>query len=553
MSNRRVSSDRPRWSQESGASEEQEEVLVFNGNRMLQPFREPVNAPIGKDAQKEAGFARFLRKHSSPSHQRVTAGGRIVPMEQRPPAFTLPTQPSGIRLNGEPAPSSPPQPFPYLTPTIPGNASADVMTPTSPIAFGPGFTLPPVSAYPFGLVSPLVYPIPLQYGQTLAMLGLPPSATDSPLDAQISEQAHAEMQLHTAIASFEDYDRQLKSLDRHRAMQDRPDPFHFDQRKAIVDLRGQTRQQIAYWSAQIGLDPKTIKPESTTSTLNVRAASYVPMVHQQIASTSRDSFESYAQNNGQPDFVVDNVRRPIPIVAPTVKAETSPPKVNAEVDEWGVQTGPAPPEIQRQQTEMVKQMNGLSPLKSAELISFASAIVSPECTNGFKPVRKMNFDDTDWPVNPGRPSPVDEAFWRSQLDAMRQPKGTVTEVKMHDGTVMEVKGIDLQHPPSAELDSFERDYWGPKTVDVDSGKFSVTNLNKIRYVRAANLMLKLILRSNPKPSDENVNGNGYIAQETVRYVIVAKSCTWLIFAVPTPNCKTSRVKTLQHTPNHAPP
>ncbi|KAJ5496859.1 hypothetical protein N7463_008846 [Penicillium fimorum] len=34
----------------------------------------------------DAGFAQFLKKHTSPKHQRVTAGGRIVPMEPpRPP------------------------------------------------------------------------------------------------------------------------------------------------------------------------------------------------------------------------------------------------------------------------------------------------------------------------------------------------------------------------------------------------------------------------------------------------------------------------------------
>ncbi|KAL9624112.1 MAG: hypothetical protein Q9160_001634 [Pyrenula sp. 1 TL-2023] len=31
------------------------------------------------------GFAKFLKRHSSPTHQRVTAGGRIVPMEATPP------------------------------------------------------------------------------------------------------------------------------------------------------------------------------------------------------------------------------------------------------------------------------------------------------------------------------------------------------------------------------------------------------------------------------------------------------------------------------------
>ncbi|KAJ5120451.1 uncharacterized protein N7515_009839 [Penicillium bovifimosum] len=33
-------------------------------------------------AQKEDGFAQFLKRHASPTHQRVTAGGRIIPMEQ---------------------------------------------------------------------------------------------------------------------------------------------------------------------------------------------------------------------------------------------------------------------------------------------------------------------------------------------------------------------------------------------------------------------------------------------------------------------------------------
>lgn len=37
-------------------------------------------APAVTFAPSEAGFAQFLKEHSSPKHQRVTAGGRIVPM-----------------------------------------------------------------------------------------------------------------------------------------------------------------------------------------------------------------------------------------------------------------------------------------------------------------------------------------------------------------------------------------------------------------------------------------------------------------------------------------
>ncbi|KAL9110196.1 MAG: hypothetical protein Q9227_005257 [Pyrenula ochraceoflavens] len=41
-------------------------------------------------ASVDPGFASFLKKHSSPTHQRVTAGGRIVPMEKPgPPKFQI--------------------------------------------------------------------------------------------------------------------------------------------------------------------------------------------------------------------------------------------------------------------------------------------------------------------------------------------------------------------------------------------------------------------------------------------------------------------------------
>ena len=93
MSTRRTVSDRPRgWSHESSSS--QEELIVYRGNRSAKggPERQPTVPPTGDLAQQDKGFARFLEKHSSPTHQRVTAGGRIVPMEQRPrpPPFALP-------------------------------------------------------------------------------------------------------------------------------------------------------------------------------------------------------------------------------------------------------------------------------------------------------------------------------------------------------------------------------------------------------------------------------------------------------------------------------
>lgn len=65
------------------------DLLVFQGNRVTHPGRQP-KLPPPVERQKDEGFVKFLKKHSSPTHNRVTAGGRIVPMEPRsPPIFAL--------------------------------------------------------------------------------------------------------------------------------------------------------------------------------------------------------------------------------------------------------------------------------------------------------------------------------------------------------------------------------------------------------------------------------------------------------------------------------
>lgn len=42
------------------------------------PVRQPRNAPQNNLAEADSGFAKFLKEHTSPRHQRVTAGGRVV-------------------------------------------------------------------------------------------------------------------------------------------------------------------------------------------------------------------------------------------------------------------------------------------------------------------------------------------------------------------------------------------------------------------------------------------------------------------------------------------
>lgn len=65
--------------------------ILFARREGIHPYGQPRNAPAGARAQSDEGFARFLKQHASPTHQRVTAGGRIVPMESSsaPPQFNL--------------------------------------------------------------------------------------------------------------------------------------------------------------------------------------------------------------------------------------------------------------------------------------------------------------------------------------------------------------------------------------------------------------------------------------------------------------------------------
>lgn len=78
-----------------------------SGTHFKRPSRQPHDPPQGVFAQSDSGFERFLKEHSSPRHQRVTAAGRIVPMKQLAPApmIKLPVNQestmSGVQVHDE--------------------------------------------------------------------------------------------------------------------------------------------------------------------------------------------------------------------------------------------------------------------------------------------------------------------------------------------------------------------------------------------------------------------------------------------------------------------
>jgi hypothetical protein len=128
---------------------------------------EPIPAPTGSRAQKSEGFQRFYKAVVSPTHVRVTAGGRIVPNLRGPPSptskrstkDTLPLDGLGVADNtnsskqahtpitmvmGQPLPAL----MPHMLPGFrPGQQQLYPGLPFIPMAFGSqfpgGYAFPP--------------------------------------------------------------------------------------------------------------------------------------------------------------------------------------------------------------------------------------------------------------------------------------------------------------------------------------------------------------------------------------------------------------------------
>jgi hypothetical protein len=69
--------DRGRPSSGSGSARTQRPT-TSSEESFQYPVRQPRNAPQNNLAEADSGFAKFLKEHTSPRHQRVTAGGRVV-------------------------------------------------------------------------------------------------------------------------------------------------------------------------------------------------------------------------------------------------------------------------------------------------------------------------------------------------------------------------------------------------------------------------------------------------------------------------------------------
>ena len=304
----------------------------------VHPIRQPHFAPpIPREplTTVDKGFARFLKKHASPTHQRVTAGGRIVPMEPRavPPVFPLETgstthENSGVAdgkpenyvfqanqmaaygyysLNG--LPSMPAAHFPgrLMSPTLspiptggvtmPAGASVDynacltspVFSPMMyPTDMSPTFPQDQLALPASHMICPGYMPVAAPVGQTcgpylmphtVPMPWLPSEQTvaaqaNPPLDGPLS-LSHLVAQ---ATKNFDMLDAQLKEHDRFRAMRDY-DRSLSEQRRVIVEKRSNAKDLMDRLraAAEVGSPSKGLESATlTTHGWNVNAPSYVP-------------------------------------------------------------------------------------------------------------------------------------------------------------------------------------------------------------------------------------------------------------------------------------
>ncbi|KIV93852.1 hypothetical protein PV10_05036 [Exophiala mesophila] len=593
MLSRRTVSDQPRnWSRESGSS--QEEYIVYVGNRVTQPERQPVNAPSDNLAQKNKGFARFLQKHSSPTHQRVTAGGRIVPMEQRPrpPVFSLPpNETTTLDLPHEKATDEAHdlcqkevedkgssdvqatfgtivQPhFHSVAETLDGKPgpglgagldlqilpSPDPLSPLSPNPTQPsGFPLLQAPSMfsgqsfdAYGLPTPPLYPAPVMTlnsvmnttGAPYCMPGYTVTAhpyaemygfaNAQPVVDNQNSYLYCHQMLLSAVARFEELDKQLKSLDRHRAMT-KLEPNLKEQRVMVVQQRAEAKQTITHWERCLAnATPLALEPPGLqqSKVLNVQAPAYVPLaspvksIMPMSASTSNDpkaeSFHSSVHvNKAAP--------KRIPIVPPTAppppQCQASPPadhesvkatESKPEVDEWGVRKGRPPPHIEREQTRMLeailrenkKSSQGSQPNSAcsvAPVISASSSFHARSSENLPQPVPDDDdMDNAEWlRPNPGRAPPLVEAYYERQLDAMRLPEGWVADIELPDGNVTRVPGRNLQRPPSFEMDEFESQYWTKRPVLTKDVTKRFVRLHDMRHVQSSDMAHSTVSFSN---------------------------------------------------------
>ncbi|RMD43612.1 hypothetical protein DV735_g1560, partial [Chaetothyriales sp. CBS 134920] len=514
VTSRRSSAYRPRgWS--SASFDTSDDNGLFSSSNtssadMAKPERQPTRAPTEQLAEKDVGFAKFLKKHSSPTHNRVTAGGRIVPMEKREPQprFQLPDsdRPStknDVNTTGNTSfgrlrtPSAEPQRS--LNGQLPGhspgegdaglsnfpeaqmNAISYSQMPDSGGYFAP--QLPYLALQPSMLYAG--YGGSFTDWQNLAMLN---TTGGTYADVQLQSVYSIGQMVQDAEALFNNLDRQLRLIDRHRAMISH-DPNLAAQRMAVVQQRAEAKEQIHRLKVQL-------------QTEQSRSPYFNPM--------------AFASPMPPPFVPVTATAMPPPVASPaSTTASTIRPSAPKEkplftgAKRKAIPIVPPPPPSPTQ-AEPCKKANPVSITKaklpqrysagashSNESILKCNPVLQQSCGNhdaksqkfeardraGQGQDKRNQRDNCLVKSDAGREQangllvrqPEDvEAIYELQLDAMRLPEGVNVLIPLSNGARVSVPGSSLGKPQSSQMSDFEREYWSRKP------KFTTMMLEKLK-------------------------------------------------------------------------
>ncbi len=156
----------------------------------------------------------------------------------------------------------------------------------------------------------------------------------------------------------------------------------------------------------------------------------------------------------------------VPVETKSSKASTSPQE--SPVDEWGARIGAAPPELERQQSDMLESMvseqtkSGMS-TSPPTAWNCCPSVSPPDGSTGKVSSGDSSEREGSWDsVHPGPAPPEREAEWEQYFDAMRKESGVKTTVTLATGKKIEVEGQNLKQPAFVEMDEFQKDYWQRK-------------------------------------------------------------------------------------------
>jgi hypothetical protein len=196
--------------------------------------------------------------------------------------------------------------------------------------------------------------------------------------------------------------------------------------------------QAPPWVPKAGVDSKQAvrvrNPNCSTKVDQVTTSQRVPFGTENINRTKMTSLEPTAAVPEDP-FTSKTTFVPF-------SSEKSP------VDEWGTRLGPAPPELERQQSEQ------------SEMLESMANEASKHSTGPLGSTGNISESDSSWEPRDGRAPPQVEADQKQYLDAIRQDRGTTSVLTMASGKALNVEDRNYKQSRLKYMCSdFERDYW----------------------------------------------------------------------------------------------